>query len=68
MLSLLELKAHPEKSVKGISLDSALDKISFLRLRTGFWFADGEELIFYPLPDEKAPEKEHYAWYQALDA
>lgn len=62
-----ELKSNPEKRVKGISLDSALDKISFLRLRTGFWFASGDELVSYQLPEQGAPAKEHYEWYKSLN-
>ena len=63
---ILEMRANPDKRVKGISLDSALDQISFLRLRTGFWIAEGDDLLCYPIPDHATLEKEHYEWYRSL--
>ena len=63
---IAEIQANPNKGVKGISLDSALGKLSFLRLRTGFWFAAGEELLFYPIPSRDVLESEHYEWFRSL--
>ena len=63
---ILELRANPAKGVKGISLDSVLGRISFLQLRTGFWVADKEDLLFYPIPTRDVLEKEHYEWYRSL--
>lgn len=64
---ILELQANPHKRVKGISLDSALGRISFLRLRTGFWIAHRDELLFYPIPNRETLESEHYEWYRSLE-
>lgn len=61
-----ELQANPHKRVKGISLDSALGRMSFLRLRTGFWIASGDDLLFWPIPDRGTLETEHYEWYRSL--
>ena len=63
---ILELRANPHKKVKGISLDSALGKLSFFKLRTGFWISFQEELLYYPIPDREKLEKDHYAWYRSL--
>ena len=63
---ILELRANPGKGVKGISLDSVLGRVSFLQLRTGFWVADKEDLLFYPIPTRDVLEKEHYEWYRSL--
>ncbi|HVR74361.1 MAG TPA: hypothetical protein VMT52_08515 [Planctomycetota bacterium] len=63
---ILEVKANPNKKIKGISLDSALGSLSFLRLRTGFWIAAGDELLYYPIPDRETLEKEHYDWFRSL--
>ena len=63
---ILELRANPHKRVKGISLDSALGGISFLRLRGGFWIAHRDEFIFYPIPNREALEKEHYEWFKSI--
>lgn len=63
---IYELRNNPYKGVKGISLDSALSKISFLRLRTGFWVAHEKELLYYPIPDRATLEREHYDWLKSL--
>jgi len=63
---ILELRANPNKRVKGISLDSVLGQIPFLRLRGGFWLAAGEELLFYPIPDKKTLESKHSEFYRSL--
>jgi len=63
---ILEFRSTPNKRVKGISLDSALDKISFLKLRTGFWFAREDELIFYPIPSLSTLEQDHFDWLRSL--
>jgi hypothetical protein len=63
---ILALRANPEKRVKGIALDSVLGRISFLRLRTGFWIAHQDEVLYWPIPDRATLEKEHYEWYRSL--
>ena len=63
---ILEMRANPSKGVKGISLDSVLGRISFLQLRTGFWLAHDEELLFYEIPDRAALEHDHYKWFRSL--
>jgi hypothetical protein len=63
---ILELRANPAKRVKGISLDSAFNRISFLRLWNGFWIAHREEVVYYPIPDRATLEREHYDWYRSL--
>jgi hypothetical protein len=63
---IFELQANPHKRLKGISLDSAFGRLSFLRLRTGFWIAHQKDLLYYPIPDRGTLEKEHYDWYRSL--
>ena len=65
---ILEIKGNPNKQVKGVSLDSAFDKLSFLKLRTGFWICGGEEMLFYPIPDHAALEKDYFEFYQSVDS
>ncbi len=64
---IMEIKGHPEKTVKGISLDSVLGKISFRRLRTGFWIAGGRELLYFPLPSDEEMKKKHFEFYRTID-
>ncbi len=63
---ILEIKGDPEKKTKGISLTSALDKLSFLRLRSGFWICGEGKMLFYPIPDEATLEKDHYSFYKSV--
>lgn len=63
---ILELRANPEKRMKGVSLDSALGRIPFTRLRTGFWIAAQKELLYYPIPDRETLESQHSAWFKSL--
>jgi hypothetical protein len=66
---IIEIKGNPNKRTKGVSLDSAIDKLSFLRLRNGFWIASGGyegEMIFYPVPDAATLEKENFAFYKSV--
>jgi hypothetical protein len=63
---ILELRANPNKRVKGISLDSVIGQISFLRLRSGFWIAAGDELLFYPIPDQATLESQHADFVRSL--
>lgn len=64
---ILELKANPEKKLKGISLDSVLGKINFLKLRTGFWISSHAASIFYPIPDNETLKEEHPEFVRSLD-
>ncbi len=63
---ILEMRANPEKGTKGISLDSVLGQISFLRLRTGFWIAGHDDLLFYPIPDAETLQRDHFQWLRSL--
>ena len=65
---ILQLRANPNKRVKGISLDSVFGRIAFTRLRAGFWIASGKELIHYPIPDRETLEREHFEFYRSIDS
>lgn len=61
---ITELKEKPEKTVKTISLGSLLKDISYKFLRHGFWFADGKELKFFPMPSETELQNQYYYWWK----
>lgn len=61
---ITELKDHPEKLTKTISLGSLLRDISYKYLRHGFWFAFGEELKFFPMPSEADLENKYFYWWK----
>ena len=62
---ILELKGNPSKKLKGISLDSAFGRMPFLSLRSGFWIADGKDLLYWPIPDHQTLERDHYDWLRS---
>jgi hypothetical protein len=64
---ILEIKGNPTKATKAISLDSVLGKISFLKLRTGFWIASPKGEIFYPIPDPATLESAHPEFFRSLE-
>ncbi len=64
---ILEVRANPDKRLKGISLDAAFGRMAFTQLRTGFWIAHGKELLFYPIPSVDELKKNHWEWYKSLD-
>jgi len=64
---ILEIQGNPNKATKAISLDSVLGRISFLKLRTGFWIASQEGEIFYPIPDHETLKKDHAEFVRSLD-
>lgn len=66
---ILEVRGNPGKKTKGVSLDSAMDRLSFLRLRSGFWICAGggrEGMIYFPIPDHETLEREHYAFFRSV--
>lgn len=63
---LSELKQNPEKKTKTISLSSTLLEASYLLIKHGFWFAAGEEMVFYPMPSIEQLEDKHYDWWKYI--
>ena len=61
---LVELKKNPDKKTKTVGLNSAFMESSYRLIKHGFWFAGGEELVFYPMPGEKEMELKHHYWWK----
>lgn len=61
---LLELKAEPSKKTKTISLSSSLVEASYSLIKHGIWFAEGSELLFYPMPSHDELENKYYDWWR----
>lgn len=59
-----ELKSNPDKLTKTISLGSVLKDISFSMIRHGFWFVDGDEMVFYPMPSIDELETKYFHWWK----
>jgi hypothetical protein len=61
---LMELKADSSKKTKTISLNTTLIEASYALIRHGFWFAAGNDLLFYPMPSVAELERDHYDWWK----
>ncbi len=61
---IIELKNNPKKKTKTISLRSLLDDIPYSRLKHGFWFSDGKDLLFFPLPPIDEMKEKYYSWWK----
>jgi hypothetical protein len=61
---LIELKTNPGKKTKTISLNTTLIEASYSLIRHGFWFAQQNELFFYPMPSREELENKHYDWWR----
>ncbi len=64
---ILEIKKNnPDKPVKGLSVYSDLNKISFRRIRHGFWFTSQTQHRFYPMPSLKEISEKNPAFYRDI--
>ena len=61
---LTELKTHPDKKTKTLSLNNTLFETSYAMLRHGFWFAAGDELFYYLMSSKQQLENEYYGWWK----
>jgi len=61
---ITELSEKPAKLTKTISLGSLLREISYKFLRHGFWFAEGEKILFFPMPTEIELENKYFYWWK----
>lgn len=61
---LMELKTEPSKKTKTINLSTTLLEASYALIRHGFWFAAGDDLLFYPMPGIDQLENQYYEWWR----
>lgn len=59
-----ELRDHPEKVTKTISLGGILRDISYKFLKHGFWFACYDEIKFFPMPSVEELENNYFYWWK----
>ncbi|MDF7798777.1 hypothetical protein P4C99_04845 [Pontiellaceae bacterium B1224] len=64
--AFLELTYNPDKTSKGLALDSNLDTISYRQLKHGFTFATKGESIFYPLPTQREIESQNLKFWRTM--
>jgi hypothetical protein len=64
--ALRELKEDPHKKTKTVSLNPNLDVMSYKAIQPGFWFSDGNNIVFYSMPTMDELHKKHYSWWRHL--
>ncbi len=65
-VALMELAGDSTKRTKTISLNEIFEQISYSKIKHGFWLADSNQAIFYPLPDMHELEEKHYYWWRSV--
>ncbi len=64
--AILELVNNPDKRTKTISLNEVFGQISYAQIQHGFWLAEPDRLIFFPMPSEEELEEKHYRWWKSV--
>lgn len=64
--AVLELKRKPEKTTKGLSLDSNLNRKSYKYIRHGFMFASSEDNKFFPMPPLEEIESRNFNFWRDM--
>ncbi|MDQ6982473.1 MAG: hypothetical protein Q9M08_05655 [Mariprofundus sp.] len=63
--AILELESS-DKGIKGISLNSEMEKIPYIKIRHGFWLSCDKKSLFFPMPDEETIKKKNYQFYKEM--
>lgn len=64
--AILSLRNTPGKTVKGLSLDCPIDRISYKLFRHGFMFAGQGKNKFYPLLPLEEVERKFYKFWKSM--
>ncbi len=64
--ALRELAEIPGKKSKTLSLNGNLDLTSFKNIQPGFYFSEGDRLLFYRMPTMEELHDKHRAWWRHL--
>ncbi len=64
---LLSVHARKEKRTKIVNRDLVLDEIFYLCER-GFYVADTESVLYFPMPDEDSLNRDHHTWWHSAKA
>lgn len=61
------LKTDPSPRTKSIGIQSIFDRISYSRITNGFFVAEGDKLIHYPMPSQEVLRRDYYGWWKHSD-
>lgn len=64
--AILGLRFNPEKPLKGLSLASMFDSLSYRSLRHGFMFASQQGTKFFPLPSEQKIKEMNSRFWRSM--
>jgi len=61
-----DLAADSVPRTKSIGIQSVFGQVSYQQMSHGFFLASGEDLRFYPMPDEDTLRRDHYTWHKSM--
>lgn len=64
--AVIEMQNKPEKTTKGLSLDSNLNRKSYKYIRHGFMFASREDTKFFPMPSLEEIETRDFSFWRDM--
>ena len=64
--AILELRDRPDKTVKGLTLDTVFTKQSYLAIQNGVMLMDSEHEKFFPMPSLEEIEKNNLRFYKSM--
>ncbi len=64
--ALKELREDANKKTKTVSLNPSVDVMSYKMIKHGFWFAAGEETVFFRMPSMEELHDKHHVWWRKL--
>ncbi|GAB4343791.1 MAG: hypothetical protein Kow0037_32140 [Calditrichia bacterium] len=64
--AIMELAGDPTKRTKTISLNEIFDHISYLKIKYGFWLADQENFLYFPMPSFEELEDKYFHWFKSI--
>lgn len=64
--AILELKNRPDKTVKGLTLDTALSKQSYRAIKGGVMLMDKNKEKFFPMPSLEEIERNNLRFFKSM--
>lgn len=60
------MKSHGKKPLKGLSLRSDIGRTPWTQIRHGFWIANDQKMVFWPMLEMSELEKNNYGFYRSM--
>ncbi|MDO5734527.1 MAG: hypothetical protein Q4P08_05310 [Eubacteriales bacterium] len=64
--AILDLRARPDKFMKGITLDTSFTKESYLKIKNGFMFMDSKQEKYFKMPSHEEIEEQNLRFFKGM--